>query len=798
MKIFLLSFLISLQAFGASQTVNGTLTVNGRQEAVSITKGSHPCPTMSDAQMLSVASPANGDCVHNYTLNSWLVFNSTEGTWEEVGSGGGLSQWLTATNYEVGDIVIESNKIYKCLNDHVSTTFSTDLASNEWIRLNDEFVLTDDQGTVLSKEIEVPHNQLTQVDTGKSRLETGNPNRLINPGFEHSTVATGWSKSETGTATAAIAAEAPSPFTEGAQSGKFTCVGGASGGGCLFYQDVSTVSIQGMVRALLQSDTASGVKFYSRVNGTNNLYVDIVSTGKGVVPIPQTLGDTTTGIAVEITVAASQTINVFADDMFVGVEKVTADNPLISGWTDAGTITIGATTTPPTKGTIVVDNVKWRQVGDSYEVEFKYEHSTAGAAGSGDYLITLPSGLEFDSSIPSYTGTININNYNGAASARLGEGWIFYAGNAQGTANMIKYSATQFRVHAFNYYTSTGVFGSSFFQFSQANTSFHLKLSFKGKGIASSTSIYSMPSSDTSLASCGHTTSDFVGFGTVSNIETQCYRDGEHLVMTGTFTSGTPSSTEARISLKLNGTSYTSKSQTVGTKMVGVSQLGSVNATAELFGSSLTILSESQKTYITLGARSSGLGGLTKRNGDQLSLANGVTVSINARIPINTWENYKNIVGDFEQLAKVAVLKDVKTSGTAGGTFTSGAWQTRTLNTLEGGNSFVSLSSNQFTLTPGTYEIEAMAPAFIVNSHISKLRNITDSSDALIGTTMSAQASYNGNNTSNIYGIITISGSKIFEIQHRCQTTYGTSGFGNASSFSVSEVYTQVKIRKLK
>ena len=57
-------------------------------------------------------------------------------------------------------------------------------------------------------------------------------------------------------------------------------------------------------------------------------------------------------------------------------------------------------------------------------------------------------------------------------------------------------------------------------------------------------------------------------------------------------------------------------------------------------------------------------------------------------------------------------LSDVKSAGTAGGTFTSGSWQTRTLNTEDsdtGGN--CSLSSNQFTLDAGTYEINARASA---------------------------------------------------------------------------------------
>ena len=58
-------------------------------------------------------------------------------------------------------------------------------------------------------------------------------------------------------------------------------------------------------------------------------------------------------------------------------------------------------------------------------------------------------------------------------------------------------------------------------------------------------------------------------------------------------------------------------------------------------------------------------------------------------------------VGDLLGVPKpiVGYVKDVKSSGTAGGTFTTGAWQTRDLNTEEGDFSkFGTLSSNQFTL----------------------------------------------------------------------------------------------------
>jgi hypothetical protein len=152
----------------------------------------------------------------------------------------------------------------------------------------------------------------------------------------------------------------------------------------------------------------------------------------------------------------------------------------------------------------------------------------------------------------------------------------------------------------------------------------------------------------------------------------------------------------------------------------------------------------------------------------------------------------------------IVYIKDVKANNTAGGTATAGSYQTRTLNTLEGDTSFVSLASNQFTLQPGTYHIEATAPAYQVQSHKAKLRNITNSTDVIIGK---SSVSWNNDNInasstlavtdSQIVGTFTISASTTFEIQHRVSFTFTTFGFGAASNFGDSEVYTQVKIVKV-
>jgi len=147
---------------------------------------------------------------------------------------------------------------------------------------------------------------------------------------------------------------------------------------------------------------------------------------------------------------------------------------------------------------------------------------------------------------------------------------------------------------------------------------------------------------------------------------------------------------------------------------------------------------------------------------------------------------------------KLLHVRDEKASGTAGGTFTSGAWQTRDLNTvLTNEISGASLSSNQITLPAGTYHIEARAPAYIVDTHKAKLRNVTDGSDEIIGSSTSDTNSASHGNDSIVTGRFTIAAEKTFELQHRCTTPRNTDGFGCASSFGVVEVFAEVRIWKI-
>ena len=144
-------------------------------------------------------------------------------------------------------------------------------------------------------------------------------------------------------------------------------------------------------------------------------------------------------------------------------------------------------------------------------------------------------------------------------------------------------------------------------------------------------------------------------------------------------------------------------------------------------------------------------------------------------------------------------IRDEKSSNTQGGTFTSGSWQQRDLNTIKTNEiTGASLSSSNITLPSGTYYIKASTPAVEVSSHKAKLYNITDSSDVIIGTSQHNRSDNNyATSRSNVIGRFTISGEKVFMIAHRCSATRSNDGFGLACNFSVVEVYSDVQIWKV-
>jgi hypothetical protein len=153
------------------------------------------------------------------------------------------------------------------------------------------------------------------------------------------------------------------------------------------------------------------------------------------------------------------------------------------------------------------------------------------------------------------------------------------------------------------------------------------------------------------------------------------------------------------------------------------------------------------------------------------------------------------------------IANDTRSSGTNGGGATSGAWRTRTLNTLasdDGGRA--SLGSNQLTLEAGTYIGWINAPVSSGSSvapglHQARLQNITAGTTIWYGSTQSILTSSGvgtyETNSSVIYCIFTLATSSVLEVQHQVTTTTATTGFGAAATFGGTEQYTQAMFLRI-
>ena len=118
-------------------------------DLVTTTKASRPCPSMTEAQR-DALTPVDGSCVYNQDTLNFNVYNGT--IWTTVG--GGISLWETSTTYQVGDVVHESDKIYRSTVVHTSDAadFNIDLIAGRWVELSDDLNREAD-GTVTDNNI---------------------------------------------------------------------------------------------------------------------------------------------------------------------------------------------------------------------------------------------------------------------------------------------------------------------------------------------------------------------------------------------------------------------------------------------------------------------------------------------------------------------------------------------------------------------------------------------------------------------------------------------------------------------
>lgn len=148
-------------------------------------------------------------------------------------------------------------------------------------------------------------------------------------------------------------------------------------------------------------------------------------------------------------------------------------------------------------------------------------------------------------------------------------------------------------------------------------------------------------------------------------------------------------------------------------------------------------------------------------------------------------------------IRQMACFQHTTASPTDGGTFTSGAWQTRVVNTTQFNNiTGASLAANQITLPAGTYEVTASGAANSCSQHVLALYNVTDAAHTMYGSSAYSAAG-NPSTNSVIMGRFTIASTKVFELRHRCAVTVATTGYGYDSTFSITNIFAQVAFQKV-
>jgi hypothetical protein len=137
---------------------------------------------------------------------------------------------------------------------------------------------------------------------------------------------------------------------------------------------------------------------------------------------------------------------------------------------------------------------------------------------------------------------------------------------------------------------------------------------------------------------------------------------------------------------------------------------------------------------------------------------------------------------------------DSKGTGVDGGTFTSLGWRTRDItNEVVDESGAASLASNRITLPAGVYYCRVSCPGFGVTSHKARLYELSATIAQVTGTP--EYATTNVQTRSEIIGKFTITsgnvtaGQNIFEVQHYCEFTKATDGFGKSMAV-FANIYT--------
>lgn len=153
-----------------------------------------------------------------------------------------------------------------------------------------------------------------------------------------------------------------------------------------------------------------------------------------------------------------------------------------------------------------------------------------------------------------------------------------------------------------------------------------------------------------------------------------------------------------------------------------------------------------------------------------------------------------NVYGVLTSYPRITILQDQKTSGTAGGSAVTG-WQKRVLNTVVIDKIGVSLSTNNFTLTSGTYHIVASSPGYNCQRHKIRLADSGNTTTYLNGSC--EWVASEAQTRTFIDSILILSSTTTLAIWHHYGSAPGASDALGVPAGQGTEIYTMVRITKL-
>lgn len=608
----------------------------------------------------------------------------------------------------------------------------------------------------------------------------GEENYILNGDFESNT--DGWVSSGPNFTIARTTASGQ--ILKGTASGKLTADGSQSVGDTVSYP--FEISEGDTNRRLKSAFYFKGLTGYGSGecevvlwDGVNEI-VPSVSAIPGGAGYFEAMWISTSSTSYEIRFKATVTtaFELVVDVVLVNASRVVR-GAAIGPWIFAGPVVITGSTTDPTFGTIAYSELWWRRVGQDAEVMVRFKQTSAGgSAGTGIYLIDMPSGLLIDTQ----RTKVDTGGSFSEGSGLKGSGTIGITTPTSLTANPFVYSSSKFGLWA-SYNASEAYWSASFGSSLNADLSVHVSFSVPIVGWESEVVLQESGALEFAYNSSTADSDDAVSFasghvgGLVPTATVTRYKDIE-------FTNPVQPGELVQLWFKPKGRNW----QESGSTYLHWHEYGSA-----VRGAYITPVAGSTTKYrVYFSGNGTGyseedasVNSWTAENGFG---TRWLVVKAPGRVPI-----------EIPTVIQTVHVRDEQTSGTNGGAVVgTGAWHTRSLNTLDNPSGFpwVSLSANQITLSAGRHEVDAFAQFYRVGSCRVRLWNVTDSAVALLGKTAYSGASSDIPYDGQVRGVLDLASEKTFELQYYVTVTTGSSDLGITSAIA-TEIYVDVKITKV-